>query len=125
MIEVGAKEARSVVVDDARAVSFMGPELRVYATPAIVADVEMACRDLLLKSLEPGRDSVGVRVEIDHLASAPLGAEVRVEVEVTEAGERRVGFSGTVRHGDTVLAEVKHQRAVVSLERLKQRLSRQ
>ncbi|SMF58630.1 Thioesterase superfamily [Tistlia consotensis] len=125
MIEVGAKETRSVVVDDRRAVSFMGPELRVYATPAIVADVEMACRDLLLTGLEPGWDSVGVRVEIDHLASAPLGAEVRIGVAVTEASERRVGFSGTVRHGDTVLAEVKHQRAVVSLERLKQRLAKQ
>lgn len=125
MIAAGATDRRTVVVDERRAIDFMGPELRVYATPAIVADVEMACRDLLLSALEPGYDSVGTRVEIDHLAAAPLGAEVVVEVTVTEAGERRVGFAATVRHGETVLAEVVHQRAVVSVERLKQRLARQ
>lgn len=124
MIEAGAKDNRTLVVDEARAVSFMGPDLRVYATPAIVADVEMACRGLLLSALAPGYDSVGTRVEIDHLAGAPLGAEVAIEVAVTEPGERRVGFAATVRHGETVLAEVKHQRAVVSLDKLKQRLAR-
>lgn len=125
MIEAGAQQSRTVVVDDRRAIDFMGPELRVYATPAIVADVEMACRDLLLDSLEPGYDSVGTRVEIDHLASAPLGAEVTVEATVSEPGERRVAFTATVRHGDRLLAELKHQRAVVSVERLKRRLAGQ
>ncbi|MEX0759938.1 MAG: hotdog domain-containing protein [Tistlia sp.] len=124
MIEAGATERRTVRVDEQRTIGFMGPELRVYATPAIVADVEMACRDLLLGALEPGYDSVGTRVEIDHLAAARLGAEVNVEVTVTEASDRRVSFAATVRGGDTLLAEVVHQRAVVSVERLKQRIAR-
>ncbi len=46
----------------------MGDECRVYSTPKLLYDIEMACRDLLLAHIEPGKDSVGTRVELDHSA---------------------------------------------------------
>ena len=60
-MQIKAKTEHTVLVDDRRAIAFMGPELRVYGTPSMIEDMEMACRNLLLESLPEGEDSVGTR----------------------------------------------------------------
>jgi hypothetical protein len=52
----GAEFSRSFIVDESRAIGLMGPELRVYATPSIVHDLETACRDWLLGRIGAGED---------------------------------------------------------------------
>ncbi len=77
-------------VDDTRAISFMGDDLRVYATPSIVHDLEYACRDLILAHLDEGQDTVGARVEIEPLKPTPMGMTVRHVVTVEEVKSRSV-----------------------------------
>ena len=60
-------------VDRERTIDFMGEAARVYATPMLVRDIEMTCRNLLLAHLDGGEDSVGTRVEIDHIGATLLG----------------------------------------------------
>ena len=48
-------------------------ELRVYATPEMVRDIEITCRELLLKHLDAGEDLVGTHVEVYHTGATPLG----------------------------------------------------
>lgn len=59
----GAKASRHVTVDDARAISFMGPDMRVYSTPAMLSDVEYTARDLALTMLDAGRDTITGRIK--------------------------------------------------------------
>jgi len=40
--------------------------------------VEIACRDLLLEHTEPGKDSVGTRVELDHVGATLMGMWVEI-----------------------------------------------
>ena len=68
----------------------MGEDARVYATPMLVRDIEVTCRELLLEHLDPGEDSVGTRVEIDHLAATLLGMKVTINATLAELkGARR------------------------------------
>jgi predicted thioesterase len=60
-------------VDETRTISFMGEALRVYAIPWMVSNMEYICRDLIFHHKNGGESSVGVRVEIEHLALTPLG----------------------------------------------------
>ena len=76
----GITATREFVVDRDRTIDFMGEEARVYATPMLVRDIEVTCRELLLAHLDPGEDSVGTRVEIDHLAATLLGMKVDPQV---------------------------------------------
>lgn len=122
MIELGARARRRVVVDDDRVISFMGPELRVYSTPAMLLDVEMTCRDLLRTVLAPDTDSVGAAADLRHSAAAVLGAAVEIEAEVCAIDGRNVSFDATVRCGQSVIGTVRHQRAIVETERLKARV---
>lgn len=114
-LTIGATASRRLIVDEARTISFMGEDLRVYATPEIVWDAEMLCRDLILEHLATGNDSVGVRVELDHVAAGIVGSEVEIVVRVRDITGRRVAFDLTVRDGIEILASGRHERVAVSL----------
>jgi fluoroacetyl-CoA thioesterase len=122
-IEPGATARRELVVDDDRTIRFMGEDFRVYATPEIVWDAEMLCRDLLLEHLPEGHDSVGARVEIDHLAAGLPGSTVWIEAVVTEVAGRHVTFGFEVRDAVELIATGRHRRVAVALPATLDRLA--
>lgn len=109
-------------IDRDRTISFMGDDCRVYATPKLLYDVEMACRDLLLRHVEAGKDSVGTRVELDHLGATLLGMWVEITVTLTAVNGNAVSFDFTARDAVEEVARGKHNRFVVGLEKTAQRL---
>ena len=60
----GVTATKRYTVDKDRTIDFMGDDLRVYATPQIVHDLEYACRNLILEHLDEGEDTVGAKIEI-------------------------------------------------------------
>src|SRR6185503_9908933 len=96
-LKPGLSFSKTITIDEARCIGFMGKEGMVYATPKMVSDVEYACRDWLLEHLDEGEDSVGARVEIDHLAATPMGLAVSIAVTVKEIDRRRVTFAFSVK----------------------------
>ena len=117
-VTVGQKFSRTFTVDETRAISFLGPELRVYATPRIVQDLEFSCRDWLLGHVEEGHDSVGFRVEVEHKRGTPMGMTVTHEIEVVEVDRSRITFSITVRDTLEEVATGRHTRVVVAKSRV-------
>ena len=115
--------SKTVTVDEARCIGFMGKEGMVYATPRMVSDVEYACRDFLLQHLDPGEDSVGARVEIDHLAATPLGLQVTIEAKVAEVDRNKVTFEFSVRDPVEQVGRGKHIRFVVESAKTRERLA--
>lgn len=109
-------------IDRDRTISFMGDDCRVYATPKLLYDVEMACRDLLLRHIEAGKDSVGTRVELDHLGATLLGMWVEITVTLTAVNGNAVSFDFTARDAVEEVARGKHNRFVVGVEKTAQRL---
>ena len=100
----------------------MGEEARVYATPMLVRDIEVTCRELLLEHLDPGEDSVGTRVEIDHLAPTPLGMMVTIEATLGELKGRAAIFDIVASDGRDTICRGRHARFIANVEQLKQRL---
>jgi len=119
----GLSFSKRVVVDEGRCISFMGRENMVYATPRMVSDVEYACRDFLLQHLEPGEDSVGAHVTIDHLAATPLGLEVTIEEKLTKVEGRRVTFEFSVRDPLEECGRGVHVRFIVDGAKTRERLA--
>jgi fluoroacetyl-CoA thioesterase len=115
--------SKSVLVDESRCISFMGKEGMVYATPRMVSDVEYACRDFLLQHLDPGEDSVGAHVSIDHLAATPMGLKVTIEARVEEVDRRKVVFAFSVKDPVEEAGRGKHIRFVVETAKTRERLA--
>src|SRR3954470_11406829 len=122
-LQVGLASTKRVTVDESRCIGFMGREGMVYATPKMVSDVEYACRDFLLEHLDPGEDSVGAHVSIDHLAATPLGLEVIIEAKIVEVDRRRVTFEFTVTDPIEPCGRGKHVRFVVETAKSRERLA--
>jgi fluoroacetyl-CoA thioesterase len=122
-LAVGLSTRREVTVDESRCIGFMGKEGMVYATPRMVSDVEYTCRDFLLEHLDPGEDSVGAHVSIDHLAATPLGLKVTIDVKIVEIDRRRVTFEFSVQDPIEPCGRGRHVRFVVETAKSRERLA--
>jgi len=121
-LAAGTIFAKRLTVDESRVIGFMGEDCRVYATPRIISDIEYACRNFLLQHLDPGEDSVGTRVNVEHVGPALLGTEVTIDVMVASVDGRRVTFQAIVKDGADEVLRGTHERFVVSVEKVRERL---
>ncbi len=121
-LKAGLSATRHVDIDRDRTISFMGDECRVYATPKLLYDIEFVCRDLLLEHIEPGKDSVGTRVELDHVGATLMGMWVDISVTLTEVNGNAVSFDFSARDAIEEIARGKHNRFIVGIEKTAQRL---
>jgi predicted thioesterase len=121
-LAAGVSSTARHAVDRERTIEFMGEKARVYATPMLVRDIEIACRELLLAHLDPGEDSVGTRVELDHLAPTPLGMRVEIKVTVTEVKGRAVAFEVEGRDDVDAICRGAHRRFVVDVKATEARI---
>ena len=121
-LKPGLSQTRKIKVDEPRVISFMGDDCRVYATPRIISDVEYTCREFLLAHLDPGEDSVGTRVNWEHVGPALLGAEVTLSIKIAQVEGRRVVFEAKVDDGADAVAHGTHERFIVEVQKLRERL---
>ena len=122
-LKVGITKQVSLPIDGPRTIDFLGEQLRVYATPALVRDFEVLCRDLLLDHCDPGEDSVGTGICISHTGATLLGMTVELRAEVKEIDRRLVKFALSARDGVESVSVGEHTRAVVEVEKLRTRLA--
>jgi predicted thioesterase len=122
-LTVGVAGTRRFVVDRSRTIDFLGERARVYATPELVRDIERTCRETLLPHLEAGEDSVGTRVEIDHLAPTLLDMWVEITVTVAELKGRLVTFEVHARDPVDTIARGRHVRFVSEIAKTIDRLT--
>jgi len=113
---------RKIIVDHNRTIGFMGEDCRVYSTPALLEDIEMTCRDLILAGSPEGEDSVGVTVSLTHMAPTLLGMDVTITATVKEIEGRKVVLEITASDSLEQICICRHQRFIVNVEKTKQRL---
>ena len=121
-LRAGLTATRRVEIDRDRTISFMGDDCRVYSTPNLLYDIEMACRDLLLANIEAGKDSVGTRVELDHVGATLLGMWIEITVKLVEVNGPAVVFEFSARDALEEVARGRHNRFVVGVDKTRQRL---
>jgi fluoroacetyl-CoA thioesterase len=122
-LQPGLKHTAKLEVTRDRTIDFMGEKGRVYATPMLVRDIEVACRNLLLQHLEAGEDSVGTRIELDHLAASLQGMPITLEVEITAVQKRAITFSVIGSDGVDTICRAFHNRFVIDKAATEQRLA--
>ena len=122
-IPVGATSTRRITIDKPRTVDFLGEALRVYATPELVRDMEVSCREFLLAYADAGEDSVGVGINISHSGATLVGMHVEISITVTAVEGRKVSFSLVARDDAEEISRGDHSRFVVDVEKLRARVA--
>lgn len=97
----------------------VGGEVPVFATPAMILMMELAAKELLRPYLEPGEDSVGVSVEVKHLAPTPLGEVAWAVAKLVSVEKRQFDFEVTAYDRGGEIGRGRHRRALVKLEKFR------
>lgn len=106
-----------VVADTDTAIHLQSGTLPVLATPRVVGLVEEASVSAVGDNVEPGHTTVGMKVQLDHLAPTAVGRTVVAESEVEAVSGRRISFKVSVTDDRGLVAVGRVTRVVVNIDR--------
>ena len=87
--------------------------LPVFATPCMIQFMEETSRISVEPYLAEGQSTVGISVDIKHLASTFVGCKVTCESELIEIDRRRLVFYVKVYDDKELLGEGRHERFII------------
>lgn len=121
-IQVGLVSEATTMVEEHLLATVMGSgSVAVFATPAMVALMEAAAVKALAPALAEGQSSVGVALEIKHLAATPPGQRVRARAQVIKVDGRKVTFEVQAWDEIELIGKGTHTRYVIDVARFMQR----
>ena len=116
-VTVGDSYSETVTVaPEHTAAAYGNAGVNVVATPTLIGFLEMAGVRYLENHIGADESSVGIAVNVEHLAAAPVGAEVAACITVSGLERNRVSFDVEASWGGTVLMRGSHLRVVVNRE---------
>ena len=123
-VAVGAVGEATEIVTPERTVGHHHPPMPlVYGTPFMIFLMEIAAANAIQKDLPEGWLSVGVDVNIRHLAATPVGASVTARAVVTGVTEKFVTFDVEAHDGVNLIGRGTHSRAPVELARFERAMA--
>ena len=121
-VTVGMTAEKKVTVTPEMTVGHVVPGMpAVYGTPTMILHMEMAAGSAIQPSLPAGYVSVGMMVNIRHLAATPVGRTVRAVARVAEVEAKSVLFEVEAWDGDRKIGDGTHRRGVVNVAEFERR----
>lgn len=116
-------ETRITVAPQDTAAASAGEQLPpVLSTPRMISLMEMTAQRSVAPSLEDGQTTVGVRVDVRHLAATPVGLEVRIRSELLQVDGNRLRFRVEAWDAVEKIGEGEHERFIINRERFMSRV---
>jgi predicted thioesterase len=103
------------------AIALGSGDVPVFATPALAGLMEAAAVDALCDALDEGQTTVGVQLDLQHLAATPVGMTVRAEARLMTVEGRRLTFRVSAADATEQIGVGTHQRVIVDRERFMHR----
>ena len=122
-IPVGATAENVITVAREMTVAHFHDEMpEVFGTPIMIYHMEVTAAELIQPYLPDGWVSVGVVVDVKHLAATPVGATVTVRANVLASDDNTVTFEVEAHDGVDKIGEGRHVRAPVEIGRFLKRV---
>jgi fluoroacetyl-CoA thioesterase len=110
-----------VVTEADTAIALRSGTVAVLATPRLIALCEEASMRAVEAELADDHTTVGMKVQLDHLAPTPVGQAVIAEATVERVNGRRVTFTVSVNDNRGLVAVGRITRVIVDRERFMER----
>jgi predicted thioesterase len=85
--------------------------------------MEECALEAVLPYLQPNQDTVGIRVEMRHLAATPMGMQVTARCTLVEIDRRRLVFKAEIHDELEKVGEGSNERFIVDKEKHEQRIA--
>jgi fluoroacetyl-CoA thioesterase len=121
-LSAGHAAEKKVTVTPEMTVGHVVPGMpAVYSTPMMILHMEMAAGSAIQSFLPAGYVSVGMTVNIRHLAATPVGRAVRAIARVAKVEAKSVVFEVEAWDGDRKIGDGNHRRGVVNVAEFEKR----
>ena len=122
MLETGVRNRKEDIVTRENSASAVGSGLLdVYATPSMIALMEGCCHESVAAFLEEGTGTVGISLNIRHVAATPVGMHVYCESELTQVEGRVLTFQVKAYDEAGLIGEGTHERCIVQNEKFQKK----
>jgi fluoroacetyl-CoA thioesterase len=119
----GLSNELSIVVETKHAIDFAeGGMPAVLSTPNLIGLLERTARLTLAPFLEANERTVGIEIELRHLAPTPVGETVTCTARVIHVDAREISFHLEARDAHEIIARGSHRRAVIRVESFNRRV---
>ncbi|MFZ7131001.1 MAG: thioesterase family protein [Eubacteriales bacterium] len=102
------------VRENETALVFGSGDITVFSTPHMIGLMENAALTLVEGLLDEGSTTVGIRVNVKHMAATPIGMKVGVEAKLIEVDRKRLVFNVTAWDEKEKIGEGIHERFIVN-----------
>ena len=117
-LKIGLLAEKSEVVSaNNTAISYGSGSIAVYATPAMIGLMEGAAIKCVDDKLEGGLGTVGISLNVRHLAATPIGMSVTATAELIEIVERKLVFKVTAFDNNEKIGEGIHERFIIKIDK--------
>ena len=90
----------------------------VFSTPAMIGLMERTCVDLTEPHLDENEQTVGIHVDVYHLAPTRIGQSVTITAELTEVKDDKLRYSVSAINDQGIkIGAGNHRRAVINTQR--------
>jgi predicted thioesterase len=118
------KTQTTTVSEENTAIAMKSGSLPVFATPAMTALMEYAAASCVEEKLADGATTVGIALDIAHLAATPLGCLVTATAELCEIDGRKLTFNVEAKDETQIIGKGKHVRFIVDKEKFMAKASK-
>ena len=123
-METGKKYTSTLVVEEKHLACQVGSgDLRVLATPMMMALMENAAMRYVADELDAGSTTVGGRISSSHLKPTGLGHTVTATAELIAVEGRKLKFRISASDEEGLIGEGEHLRVVVGRDRFMQKVT--
>ena len=84
-----------------------------FSTPAMIQLMEQAAMAGVISHLREGEVSVGIEVNVRHLAPAAIGQTIVAHAELIDVEGNRLTFHVEAYDADRIIGEGTHKRAII------------
>ena len=96
--------------------------VHVLATPVMINLMEAAALAAAEKLIPAGHQSLGIRLDVRHIAATPVGMRVRATAKIVKVEGRQIDFEVEAHDEKDLIGDGTHQRIVVNVERFDKRV---
>ena len=122
-VRIGTMGETIFVVESRHCIEFASDGMpAVLSTPNLIGILERTARQAIEPFLDRDERSVGVEIELKHLAPSPLGAKITATARVIGHSGRLVDFQIEARDEHELIVRGVHRRAVIHVESFAQRV---
>ena len=124
-LRTGLVGTYGVVVADEHTAPFVGSgKVRVLATPVMINLFEAAALACCEQHLPPGHQSLGIHLDVRHIAATPVGMRVTATAELVKIDGRALTFRVEAHDERELIGDGLHERVIVNVERFDQRVQK-